>query len=282
LGIYGAKVIGNTDDGNCILKLNRKTYLGSKGDLIYAPRDLSIFEHLRKFGRWEIEVSEFLSESLKSVGTNLENKSVLLDIGANVGLVTVQAMNMSGAKNDVYLFEPLKGHAQAIRNNTKNINGDCKVNVVNVALSDQDGVSVIYTEVSNHGNSSLFSSAVPLERRNQIEISTVETSRYISNLLLGYDRIVIKSDTQGMDALILAKFPIEAWDKVFSVVVEVWALSDICETDVDKLVALWSSFEYISWSPDFKSAIDLIDVRNYWISKSNNQRNLFLKRKLSY
>ena len=280
-GISGAKIVGKTNEGNSLLRLNKNGCLGSKGSLIEAPRDRSIFESIRKYGNWEIKVSEFLSESLKKIGPNPDGKSVLLDIGANVGLVTVQALNMSKVQNDVYLFEPLENHVNAIRHNVSNIVRACNVHVVEVALSDKDGVAVIYTEVSNRGNSSLLTSVVPLNDRNQIEISTVETSRYMTNLLMGYSRIVIKCDAQGMDALILARFPNDAWEKVFCACVEVWALPDISSTDVDNLIEAWSTFEYISWSPDFDSAVDLSDVRNYWLSKSNDQRNLFLKREFA-
>ena len=280
-GISGAKIVGKNNVGNSLLRLNKNGFLGSKGSLIEAPRDHSIFESIRKFGNWEIKVSDFLSESLKMIVPNADGKSVLLDIGANVGLVTVQALNMSKVQSDVYLFEPLENHVHAIRHNVQNIVGVCNVHVVEVALSDKDGVAVIYTEISNQGNSSLLTSVVPLSDRNQIEISTVETSKYMTNLLKGYSRIVIKCDTQGMDALILARIPNDAWEKVFSACVEVWALPDISSTDVDNLIQVWSTFEFISWSPDFDSAVDLGDVRNYWLSKSNDQRNLFLRRELA-
>ncbi len=280
LGINGAKIVGLTKSGNTVLKLNRDSFLGLKGSLIEAPRDRAIFESVRKYGNWEIKVSGFISECLKSIDSKLDDNSILLDIGANVGLVSVQAVNMARSHSDVYLFEPIERHVEAIRNNIAGISQVCKVQVEEFALSDEDGVSIIYIENSNQGNSSLFSSVVPLNDRTAVEISTVETSAFVSRLLRKYDHVVVKSDTQGMDAMILAKFPDDAWAKVQGAAVEVWAMADISKCDVERLINLWTNFEYVSWEPNFESAAKLSEVSEYWLSGSNEQRNLYLKRNL--
>ena len=51
IGLVGAKYIGNTVNGNTLLKLNRNYALGDKGFTVQLPKDKAIFEYIRFQGK---------------------------------------------------------------------------------------------------------------------------------------------------------------------------------------------------------------------------------------
>jgi FkbM family methyltransferase len=274
-----AEIVGETDQGNTLLKLERDTALGPKGTTLELPKDGLIFKRVLEDGQWELEESKFLAEGLKrALSSTKSKKCVLIDIGANTGLITLQAMNLAKTSNEVHLFEPVPRHVQSIKNNIEPLRRNSNINVHGVALSDRNGSSRIYIETSNQGNSSLLASVVPYNNQAFAEIELVETSEFFRSALLDYDRYVIKCDTQGMDALILSRIPSQVWEKVECALIEVWALEEIQEIDVRNLVKKWNSFSSISWISGSSWKVSLDDVQDFWLSKTGFYRNLYLSR----
>lgn len=275
LGLLGARVIGISSNGNVILQLNKSYALGLKGAVLELPRDQVIFEFVKKRGSWELEESKFLSHGLKNACRQPHKKTALIDIGANTGLVTLQAMNLAGTNNDVFLFEPIPRHAAAIRQNLKNLTN---IHVNEFALSDRNGEAPIFTEADNHGNSSLIKSVVPAANMAVTQIKLVDTMQYCSDSLNNFEKYVIKCDSQGMDALILSRLPKKIWENCESAVIEVWSLSDVSKRDVMILLSMFQEFDYVSWHPNARKAekIGLDDVSKFWLSKTGAQKNLFL------
>jgi hypothetical protein len=68
LGFSGARIVGVSQNGNTLLSLNKDYALGRKGTILELPRDLVIFESVRKQGIWELEESEFLARGLRKSG----------------------------------------------------------------------------------------------------------------------------------------------------------------------------------------------------------------------
>jgi FkbM family methyltransferase len=237
--------------------------------------DRVIYKSVKNKGSWELEGSKFLARSLKKASENPHTKIALLDIGANTGLVTLQAMNLSNTKNEVFLFEPLPKHTSAIRYNLKNF---LNIHVLEFALSDINGKAEIFTESNNHGNTSLFESAVPQIGMILTQVELVETTEYCEKFLNNFHSFVIKCDAQGMDALILSRFPERIWKNCESAVIEVWALAEVSKRDVEGLLSMCQEFKYVGWHPDVgkKKKIELNEVSEFWLSKSGSSRNLFL------
>jgi len=102
LGFLGAKVIGISPSGNTLLELNKNYALGCKGTVIELPRDKMIYEFIKNRGGWELEDSEFLANGLRKASKQLDVDIALLDIGANTGLVTLQALNLANTNNEVF------------------------------------------------------------------------------------------------------------------------------------------------------------------------------------
>jgi FkbM family methyltransferase len=274
-GFSGAKLVGKTDDGNSYLKLNKNCALGYKGSTIELPRDQTIYKYIKLYGYWEIEEANFLAKFLKKLCENKDFNVAFLDIGANTGLVTLQTMNIANTDNSVFLFEPIPRHVSAIKHNLR---GFSNIYINNFALSSKNGRSKIYTQINNHGNTSLIKSLVPSNRCITTSIKLVDTKQYFHKNLNKFDKYVIKSDTQGMDALILSRIPKRVWQNTECAVIEVAALPEINKIDVDDLLLMFNCFEIISWYPNLKQKISLKEISEFWLSRSGSQRNLFLSR----
>ncbi len=271
----GANELGFSSNGNGLLLLNADYPLGKKGSIIELPKDLVIYQEVQINGSWEVGESKFLAKCLERLNFGNVKKLALLDIGANSGLVTLQALNMFKTNADVFMFEPISNHVEAIKSNLRE---HSNVVIKPFALSDRNGKSKIYTQVSNHGNTSLLDSLVPLEERITSEIDLVDTTDFCHKYLEKYDNLVIKCDTQGMDALILSRIPVGVWQKVDSAIIEVWALPVIQEDDVSSLLANFNFFRERSWSSDFNDTLSLKDISDFWLSNSGDSKNLFLRR----
>jgi len=276
-GFSGARIVGTTPNGNTLLQLNKNYALGPKGTVLELPLDSAIFKYVRNWGAWELDESEFLARGLKVACRNT-SKVALLDIGANSGLVTLQAMNLSNTLAEVFLFEPVPRHTSAIKKNLRNLSS---IHINEFGLSDKNVEATIFTEAKNHGNTSLLKSVVPEIGMISTQIKLVETTAYCNKFLKNFDRYVIKCDTQGMDALILSRIPDWIWKKCVSAIIEVWALDEISKKDVEALLSMCQEFDYVAWQPNNrKEKIGLSDVSEFWLSKSGAFRNLFLSKNI--
>lgn len=279
MGLSGARIVGTTPYGNTILELNKNYALGAKGTILEIPEDKVIFEYVKKRGSWELAESKFLARGLVRATSN-GTKAAFLDIGANTGLVTLQAVNLSNTSPEVFLFEPVPRHAVAIKQNLKNLS---KIHVNEFGLSDKNRQSDIYTQPTNHGNTSILNSVVPINGRILTQIQLVETAEYCNKFLTDFQRYVIKCDTQGMDAQILSRIPKRIWKNCETAVIEVWALSEIVKEDVQALLSMCEEFAYASWQPGISNEIiELSEISEFWLSKSGKSKNLFLSRKLQF
>jgi FkbM family methyltransferase len=275
LGFSGTKVIGLTHEGNTKLQFNVDSSFGPKGFVLELPRDEVIFKFVRRFRSWENLESKFLARGLQKAIHESRLSTALLDIGANTGLVTLQALNLSDTKPEVFLFEPIPRHVTAIRENLKN---HFNVHICEFALSNTNGIAEIFTEGSNHGNSSLFNSVVDSMEQIVTNVKLVDSAEFFRDAFSEIESFVIKCDTQGMDAVILSRIPKRIWQKVECAVVEVWALNEICEFDLDILLPLFQEFEFVSWDPNVNQMLTITDIKRFWLGKSKTHRNLYLRK----
>ena len=274
IGISGAKVIGITSNGNTILRLNRDYPLGARGSVIQIPRDKKMFEKVRRHGSWELKISKFIADGLK-ISQQLNENIALLDIGANVGLVTLQSLNISRVACDVFLFEPIPQHAKAINHN---LVGLANIKIYEVALSDQSGVGKIFTQNSNRSNTSILRRVVPEFELIETDIVTLDTAEFCKTNLKNYDSYIIKCDIQGMDALVLSRIPNEIWQNLNRAVIELWALPEVEKNDVENLLLVLKKFKFLSWHPSSKKTVSISEIKNFWLSGSLHNRNLFLSK----
>jgi FkbM family methyltransferase len=278
IGLSGARIIGVLPNGCYQIKLNKRSILGEKGTILNMPKDNVIFQNVRTYGCWEKHECEFISRALQTAHSATNSKVALLDIGANVGLVTLGAMNLSKTATDIHLFEPTPIHTFALKHNLKNlkISGDIFVN--EFGLSKKSERIKLYRDLGNSGHSSIFNQAVNIKNREEIEVRLESASQYFESNLLNYNSFIVKSDIQGLDAQVLSNFPIEFWKNVKAAVIEVWAFSEVKNEEVEDLITKLDSFENISWDPHFRIKSTLEEIKKFWLSRNNQQRNLYISK----
>lgn len=278
LRISGGTPVDRASNGNAIIKLNRDGSLGAKGNLVQVPEDGIIYKDVVRYGVWEPEESLFLAQGINEVSSSQNSKSVLLDIGANCGLITRQTLHLVDAACDVVLFEPLQKHTDAIAFNLKPYIDKHQIRIEQVGLSDENRSTKLFTDLSNRGNSSVFETAIADADHEVNDIELVDTQEYFTTHLSRYDHLVLKCDTQGLDASILSKIPSAIWGKVQRAVIEVWAIPEINATDVDALIPALEGFAVAGWEINSRSSVTMSDLRQFWLSQSGESRNLFLNR----
>lgn len=82
---------------------------------------------------------------MRSLKKSPIQNGVFLDIGANTGLITLQAMNLAKTNQDAILVEPIPRHVDAIRNNVENILEKGKVHIMQFGLSNEDKFEDIFS-----------------------------------------------------------------------------------------------------------------------------------------
>jgi FkbM family methyltransferase len=132
----------------------------------------------------------------------LSQGSVFIDIGANIGLMTLQAANLVGQSGKVYAFEP---NPQTLNILQKNItlNEVNNVTVCSSALGQESGKARLYANWHiNRGGASL----IKTERENDsIEIDVIRFDNFYKENIRT-DISLIKMDVEGFEMDVLIGF----------------------------------------------------------------------------
>ncbi len=254
------------------LKLNRHTILGSRNDIVYIEEDDVIYKSIRLHGVWGDTESRFLA-------TLGGSDTVLLDLGANIGSVTRQALNMNSKIPKVIVVEPRKATMINLKNNLTNFSNDKTTEIIfcEFALDKMSGKNFLYTETNNIGNSSLLESLVPSPDKE--EIITMSGEDFYKNYLTSGAAYILKSDLQGMDARILNSFPDDFWNRVKGAVIEVWPNGLVQNQEVEELIYKFNSRFEFSFDWNFSEIIEVRQLIGYWGDDSQKAKNLFIRSK---
>lgn len=277
LHLKGARKFDQLKNGNLLISLNAASSLGSKGTVLEVPKDDIIYQELRHRGEWEKEVSNFLSSCIKDLKKKSRNIT-LLDLGANIGLISLQVINDLEFSIELIAVEPLPQHISALERNLKPISRINDVIILPVALGLESKMEYIHKQNTNSGNTSLIARVVPTDQVSKVRIQMLDTEEFASKYLASDSNFVIKSDLQGFDAKVLARLGKEIWEKTYAASVEVWALTEIEKQDVSNLLGNWKYFNKISWSSSFSNIVTLEEIREFWLSGTNTHRNVYLKK----
>ena len=279
-GLYGAQRVPSRNPEVALLKLNRTTSLGVRGDLVELPSDGTISNFVRQRGTWELDECQFLASEIQVLESRKEDagKILFLDIGANAGIISMQVRTLLERDIEMILIEPIPLHVEVIRFNLSKFLPNPGIRIFQGALSDIDGTSKIYIQTENRGNTSLFKDAMLGHSSEEIQIDLIETSMFSQRYLSHYSRIVLKSDTQGFDARILSLIPFSTWENIRAAVIEVWALPDIDGDELSKLMSIWEKLPHLKFSSSSSPLhfLTLAEIRQFWGSKSGKSFNLRL------
>jgi len=277
LHIKGARKFEELQNGNVLISLNASSSLGPKGTVIEVPKDEIIYKELRHRGEWEKDVSDFLSLCIRDLKNETRNVT-FLDLGANIGLISLQVINQIKFNIRLIAVEPLPQHISALERNLKLIPRKHQVIICPIALGSESKIEYIYKQNTNSGNTSLLSRVVPSDQVTKIRVQMLNSEEFSSKYLATNDHFVIKSDLQGFDAKVLARLDKEIWEKTYAASVEVWALNEIEGQDVTDLIENWKHFNKISWSSSFTNIVSLEEVQEFWLGGTNTHRNVYLKK----
>jgi FkbM family methyltransferase len=203
---------------------------------------------------------------------------LFLDIGANSGLIARQVRNLLGQDISMILVEPIPKHVEAIRLNLEKFHLGANVSIVQGALSNVDGVSEIYIQESNRGNTSLLRQAMMQHKSEKLDVQLIDTLKFSGEYLSKFKHIVLKSDTQGFDAKILSQIPPKVWSSIKTAVIEIWALPEIEHDDIARLINTWRNLAKYRFYDSSKTGLELTleEVQLIWGSKSGKSLNLRL------
>ena len=182
LGFRGAKELGNIANLNSQLKLNQNYPLGKKGTLIQIPKDKVIFDAVKLRGQWGTEESIYLAKFLQEFP-----KALLIDVGANCGLISLATLNIANQMNDVILVEPIARHVEAIEFNLRKISNK---SIYPFALGSKKYEQVLYTNLDNFGGTTKYKSIASLDNFSQTTVTFIESKNFFTDVTNNYESVV--------------------------------------------------------------------------------------------
>jgi len=178
------------------LFFSKATHVQVRGfTLEVDPRDQLIAKKLALYGGYE----EYLSELLISIA---QPGSVVIDIGADIGVHTVPLAARVGKQGRVIAFEPDPDNYQIL---TRNLQANNLSNVIahNLAISSESGKALLYQDASNRGALSLNPSNVAkcTEPIEAVPVKTVVGDDFLEEYKKNVS--LIKIDIEGAEPIAL-------------------------------------------------------------------------------
>jgi FkbM family methyltransferase len=154
----------------------------------------------------------------------IEEDDVVVDIGANIGIVSIFAALRT--KKRVYAFEPSPENCEFLRRNIL-ANGLGNVVVYNVAVCDKTK-----KQTRLYLGDSVGHSLIPAELKEEYTYVSSVTLRDIIENVVGEDIGFLKIDCEGCEGLIFLSTPIEYLRRVKKMEVEFHDVSSPLKHDV--------------------------------------------------
>jgi FkbM family methyltransferase len=279
--LLASKEISTDNQGNVLLKFRRDCKVAKKGDLLKVPRDKIIFEYLKNLGRWAQEESDFIVEQLNKFEDYASTKSVVVDMGANVGLISLQIARKANFVPEFIFVEPIPQHLEALKFNLSGNSEIKSYKICEYALAKSSAKGSI---VINHFNlgASYVSNILPKNLGNDFTIESIQIkgiNDFVLENLFGYERIFLKSDLEGFDLEVLGNLPSDYWNKVTAGVIEVISNKNSDMHALENILKQLDSFSVVTWNPYVRTKLSSLEISNFWLdSETYMTRNLFFTR----
>jgi FkbM family methyltransferase len=157
----------------------------------------------------------FLDQSYLGAGGTIGRGDVVVDIGANVGALTVFA-GVRGAR--VLAVEPSPENLVALRRNIAR-NGLGDVAVAEVAVADADGTRTLYFDALAGADRIFETGLGGVDPRGSVEVETVTLETLLARH--GVDRVdFLKIDCEGAEGLILPSVSPGTFERVRRIALE--------------------------------------------------------------
>ena len=172
-------------DETCVCRLR-------DGSLIHLELNDYGGRSMYYFGDYDPKITRVLRRTL-SPGDNV------VDIGANFGLISLQAAKIVGSNGAVHAFEPQRGLADQIKTSAR-LNGYRQLTVHPTALSDSDGETTMFVSPGVTGAASLVRE--DLAGVQTESVSTANAGSYLDALELNSVQL-LKIDVEGHELTVL-------------------------------------------------------------------------------
>lgn len=171
-----------------------------------------IQRYIYVFGVWEPSISRWVAEFLKP-------GDVVIDVGANVGYVTLLAASRVGKGGRVYAFEPVPSIVKELRRNIE-LNDYSNIEVIPKIATDKPGKAVVFR--SSDENTGMSSTVTHPGWTPEATVETVRVADAIDSAIWPAVRLV-KIDTEGDELKVLGGIGevLEAMPKGGAVLVEI-------------------------------------------------------------
>lgn len=246
----------------------------AKGPLAGAPVrlrvDRFIFPSVMATGSWQPEQHRLL-------GRHVREGTVLVDVGANLGLYTRQMFREFPQLARAVCFEPDPQNFAVLEQNLSHLRD--RVRLVPAALSASTGTASLYRDPLNTGNYSLLADAAPQDDQRTVATLQVADAEAMILREAGEHELVYKSDIQGYDEYIACQFSDAFWSRVSAAALEVWQLPGKPRIDATRLAAIASAFphRFFGDRPGHNLAIE--EILAYAQGAGGQQTDLFLHRR---
>ncbi|MGV6860706.1 MAG: FkbM family methyltransferase [Putridiphycobacter sp.] len=149
--------------------------------------DQSIENVIYERGVYELGTVKVLQDMLKPGDT-------FLDVGANIGFLSLLASNLVSKNGHVLAFEPVNSTYQILEKN-KNINGFNQMQLFKFALGNEQKTEKIFNEGNNRGGASIVN-------QHGVDSEEIEVKR-LDDLNLATKIDAIKIDVEGFELEVL-------------------------------------------------------------------------------
>lgn len=179
-------------------------------NILYFILDLLTFKRgiLRKISGFSVRIptryykyfeDDYELNNINFINNYVPNSSVIIDIGAHIGLLSIILGKKAGAKGKVYAFEPTLSTYQILKE-TIRINGmNDRVIPMNAAVAGEDGKAVFYvTDIKAHNSNSLANNRRNYGNERGVEVEVVSVDSFATKRKI--DKVdFIKIDAEGAE-----------------------------------------------------------------------------------
>ena len=144
------------------------------------------------YGTYEESEAKIMEEKIK-VG------NIVVDVGANIGLHTLNMAKIVGNTGQVFAFEPDPSNFEILEKNVK-INNYQNIILEQKAVGDKHGRTTLY-QSDNPGNHRLF--PLTKQAKGQIQVELTSLDKYFTDSNLANKINFIKIDVEGFEFSVL-------------------------------------------------------------------------------
>ena len=220
-----------------VLKIKRDSAFGKKNAFITSRIDQLITPNILKSGKWDYFIIEFINKyCLKK-----RSKFNFVDVGANIGLISLQLINTNRYIKNYFCVEPDIQNYNILKENLS-VNKTNNINTYNYALVDGKNKKKqkIFIDKSNFGNYSLI-------KKNNYQIDYVKSynaKKFLNRIINKYGsyKFIYKSDTQGYDEIILLSLGSNIIKRFKILILEI-SNFDFLARNIDKFIEILDQFD---------------------------------------